>query len=686
MFPFPTEPRAAGNGSLISYISLRPGAGATTLACHHAMNAAEKQETCLVDFNRNSKVRTYMGLPEDVSSASILNINGINNSQEIFRVGEKHHCNAFIIPGTIRLLDIFQIDAALHLKAVMLLKRSFETSVAVLDTLSGPSWITAMLSDVIHVVVTADRADMDAFRDSMELLNRLGCSERTKVVLNQIGLVGEISGEGANKFFNPDIVIPYNSRIKRECNQRKLTPKKPMRDYFDSLTNVELIHSKPDKYLIASLAVRDGLMKENVIHEEESVRKEIISKEVYRELRDYVQEIVRQEFSLEDMNPAKARNPVVREKFNTKVLYAIRELKITVPEPDIPAVTQKLFNDILGYGPLEEYFNDPDVTDIMVNGIKIKVEKRGQKIWDKNGFESIDQAVDLLRRMVSGRSKRIDRSSPSVKCSLHDGSRLMAHIEPATPNGVDITIRRFRQDIDANQLIQSNAASWQIMEFLKTAVKCRLNTVLAGGTSSGKTTWLNVLASFVDPELSIITIENPAELQLQHPDVRRLEAVDANIEGKGAYPMSLLTQDALKMRPDIIIVGEVVGPEAYYMIQAMNTGHPGSLTTNHANSAREALSRLADMVAEGGENLPYHSVYSRIASAVDIIVYVERDRLGSRRIDHVCEISGPEFKNSQIVGVELNTLWQYTNGDWKWVAKTFKNEARFAQEGWVCPK
>lgn len=685
MFPFPTEPIQAGSGTLISYISLRPGAGASTLACCHAMYVAEKQEVCLIDFNRNSKVRTYMGLTEDVSSASVVNINGVDSPQEIFRAGEKHHSNTFVIPGIIRLMDTSQMDAALHLKAASLLKKSFETSVAVLDTLSGPSWVTAMLSDAIYVVVTANRSDMDSFRDSMEFLSRLGCGERIKIILNQLGSAGEITEEGARKFFDPDIIIPYDSKIKRESNQRKLSPKKTMRNYFASL-NIEPSSSRLDQYLIGSLAVRDGLMKEIINQPEENQEKELISKETYKVLRDYVQEIVKQEFSLEDMNPAKARNPVAREKFNTKVLYAIRELKISIPEPDIPAVSQKLFNAILGYGPLEEYFNDPDVTDIMVNGLKIKVEKQGQKIWDKDGFESIDQAVDLLRRMVSGRGKRIDRSSPSVKCSLHDGSRLMAHIEPATPNGIDTTIRRFRQDIDANKLIKSNAVSWQVMEFLKAAVKCRLNIVMAGGTSSGKTTWLNVLASFVDPELSIITIENPAELQLQHPDVRRLEAVDANIEGKGAYPMSLLTQDALKMRPDIIIVGEVVGPEAYYMIQAMNTGHPGSLCTLHSNSAEDGIGRLADMVAEGGENLPYHSVYNRIASAVDLIIFVEKDRWGQRRIDHICEVVGPKVENNQTAGVELNTLWRYKNRDWEWMPETFKYEERFAQEGWICPK
>jgi len=671
MFPFPIEPKT-GSGELISYLSVNPGSGASTLACHNAIYLAEK-DICLIDFNRNSKVRTYMGLPEDVSSASILNINGISSPQEIYSAGEKHHSNVFIIPGVIRLLDVPQIDTSLHLKSVMLLKKSFDISVAVLDTLSGPSWITAMLSNVIYVVVTANRADMDVFRDTMEFLNRLGCSERIKIILNQAGAAGGITEEGAIKFFNPDIIIPYDSKIKKECNQRKLSPKKSMKNYFASL-NIEPTSNDSDHYLIASLAVRDGLMKEVVVQEENNQEKEIIPQEIYKELRDYVQEIVKQEFSLEDMNPIKARDPVMKEKFNTKVLYALRELKISIPEPEVPLITQKLFNAILGFGPLEEYFNDPDVTDIMVNGLKIRVDKKGETIWDKNGFESIDQAVDLLRRMVSGRGKRIDRSSPSVKCSLHDGSRLMAHVEPASPDGVDITIRRFRQDIDANQLIKGGAASWQLMEFLKSAVKNRMNIILAGGTSSGKTTWLNVLASFVDPALSIITIENPAELQLQHPDVRRLESVDANIEGKGAYPISLLTQDALKMRPDIIVVGEVVGAEAYYMIQAMNTGHPGSLCTLHSNSAEDAVGRLADMVAGGGENLPYHSIYNRIASAVDMIVYAERDYTGQRRIDHVCEVLGPKTENNEIVGVQLKTLWQYNKDEWKQVAKLSKNK------------
>lgn len=692
MLPFPIIPKQAGGGELISYISLRSGGGASTIACHHAMFLAEKYETCLIDFNRASKVRSYMGFPESITSSNILNIKGVSSIQEILTIGEKHHSNVTVIPGVVRLIDIPLVDTQLQLKATTMIKKTYKKSVAVLDTLTESSWITAILSDVICVVVTANRSDNDVYRDVMEILSRLGCSERTYVILNQVGTAGEITKEGAVAFYQPDIIIPYDTKIKKECNQRKLLPKKPLRDFFSNI-KLEYPQPQPEIMLINTLAIRDELTKEIVKEKDDtSKKKEILPKEAYKKIRDRVQEDIKLEFSLEDMDPIRSRNPVMKEKFNTKALYVIRELKdslknefnIVIPEPDVPVITQKLFNDILGFGPLEKYFDpDSNVTDIMVNGTNIRVDKKGETVWDEEGFESVEQAVDLVQRMVSSRGKRIDRSSPSVKCSLHDGSRLIAHVAPATPEGIDMTIRRFRHDIDANKLIQYKSVSKQLMDFLRIAVKSRLNIIVAGGTSSGKTTYLNIFGSFVDPGLSIITIENPAELKLLHPDIRRLEAVDANIEGKGAYTVEMLVQDSLKMRPDIIIVGEVVGPEAYYMIQAMNTGHPGSLCTLHANSAEDCIGRAADMIAEGGKNLPYHSVYSRFASAVDLIIYAERDRYGARRVDHVCEVVGPKVENNEIVGVELNKLWQYKDNDWKWIAKSFKHKDKFAAEGWI---
>ncbi len=235
----------------------------------------------------------------------------------------------------------------------------------------------------------------------------------------------------------------------------------------------------------------------------------------------------------------------------------------------------RLFDDILGFGPVEKYFFDQDVTEIIISGINVRVMRRGKREPVVDRFESLQHARRVVERMIAPTGRRLDLANPRVSARLFDGSRLMAHIAPVAVDGITATIRRFRQDITAEALVKNGACSAELMGFLRACVLARQNIVISGGTGSGKTTWINVLASFIPPNESIVTIEDTAELQLQHPDVRRLESRPANIEGQGEVTLRDLVADALRVFPDRIIVGECRRGEVFDMLQAMNTGHLG---------------------------------------------------------------------------------------------------------------
>lgn len=434
-------------------------------------------------------------------------------------------------------------------------------------------------------------------------------------------------------------------------------------------------------------AARDGLITAEAEPCPDSEEKEkVLSPEVYLQLKNHVQEIVRQQFRLEET--MRSRDPVVRSKFKTVALNCMRYLDIHVDTQDVSVLVQRLFDDIMGYGPLEKYFWDPDVSEIIVSGTKIFVEKNGVEFEAEERLESIEQTRDVVQRMIAPTGKRLDYAEPEVGARLFDGSRLTAQIAPIAVDGILVTIRRFRQGLSPAELLKRGMLSRPLLEFLWAAVVSRQNIVVSGGTGSGKTTLLNVLGAFIPKGDRIITIEDPAELQLQHPRVRRLEARPPNIEGKGEIPIRRLVKSALRMAPKRIVVGECRGAEAFDMLQAMNTGHLGSLTTLHANSASDSVTRLVGMVLQTGMDLNESAILNMIASAVDLIVHIEMDRTGRRRIDHVVELAGVRRNEAgSISGVELNPLWTFDKekGDWVWAGRKFLRKEKLVREGgWMC--
>ena len=305
---------------------------------------------------------------------------------------------------------------------------------------------------------------------------------------------------------------------------------------------------------------------------------------------------------------------------------------------------QDIVNDSIGYGPLEQLLQDETVTEIMVNGPnKVFVERKGRLEITSVKFESADQVVNLIERIVSPLGRRIDESMPMVDARLKDGSRVNAIIPPLSLVGPVLTIRKFSKDpFTTENLLEFGTLSSEMLAILEASVKARLNIVVSGGTGSGKTTTLNVLSSFIPPEERIVTIEDAAELQLRQNHVVTLETRPPNIEGRGAVSIRDLVRNGLRMRPDRIVVGEVRSGEALDMLQAMNTGHDGSLTTGHANTPRDFLSRLETMVLMAGVELPIRAIREQIASAIDIIIQQARLSDGTRRITHITEVQGME--------------------------------------------
>ncbi len=300
--------------------------------------------------------------------------------------------------------------------------------------------------------------------------------------------------------------------------------------------------------------------------------------------------------------------------------------------------------DILGYGPIQPLLDDPDITEVMVNGpYQIYVERKGKLMKAPVKFVDDDHVMRIIERIVAPLGRRVDESSPMVDARLPDGSRVNIIIPPLALNGPCITIRKFfRRRLTMDDLIRFGSVTPEFAKFAEAAVKARLNIIVSGGTGSGKTTLLNILSGFIPNDERIVTIEDAAELQLQQEHVVRLESRPPNIEGKGAIRIRDLVINALRMRPDRIVVGEVRGGEALDMLQAMNTGHDGSLTTLHSNGPRDTLARLETMVLMAGMDLPLRAIRQQISSAVDLIIHISRLRDGSRKVVAVTEVLGME--------------------------------------------
>src|SRR6188474_866849 len=349
---------------------------------------------------------------------------------------------------------------------------------------------------------------------------------------------------------------------------------------------------------------------------------------------------------LSELDPSMdiTRTDDVRRTIQDLFEQILAEENIVLSRPERARLFEQISAEILGFGPLQPLLEDETITEIMVNGAKnIYIERKGRLHRVPVTFENNDHVMRIIDRIVAPLGRRIDESSPYVDARLPDGSRVNAVIPPISLVGPTLTIRKFsRNPITVEQLIQFGSITGEAVQFLKACVEARLNILISGGTGSGKTTLLNVMSSFIPNDERIITIENAAELQLRQEHVVTLESRPPNIEGRGEITIRDLVINSLRMRPERIIVGECRGGETLDMLQAMNTGHDGSMTTAHANSPRDAIARVETMCLMAGMELPVRAIREQIASAVDCIVHQSRMKDGSRRITAVTEVQGME--------------------------------------------
>lgn len=366
-----------------------------------------------------------------------------------------------------------------------------------------------------------------------------------------------------------------------------------------------------------------------------------LSNEEFRKLKQWL--IGRVAATFEDPSAIK-NNDATRKEVEKRLLEAFSTTRVVLPETARMEMVRDILNEFFGFGPIQPLLDDPSVSEVMVNGPnKIYVERKGKLVLSGVKFDDDDHVRRVIDRIILPLGRRVDYDSPLVDARLPDGSRVNAVIPPVAIDGSSITIRKFStKRLNVQDLINFGSMTSQMAEFLKACVVSRLNIVVSGGTGSGKTTLLNVLSCFIPEDERIVTIEDAAELQLSQDHVVRLESKKPNLDGKGEVTIRELVKNSLRMRPERIVVGECRGGETLDMLQAMNTGHDGSLTTLHANTPRDAISRIETMSLMSGLDMPLKVIREQIASAVELIVQQSRLRDGARKVTSVAEVTGME--------------------------------------------
>lgn len=649
-------------GRIFSIYGSKGGVGKTYTAVNIAasLSMETRQTVLLLDFSMpvSSDVGSYLGLDQIRSLSKLLSLGDSVDPQLLRTYPLQWRRDIYVLNliGNENDLKVFQEDDHRHL-IEFLLKLCSQFDFTVIDL--GVTW-NNVVENILNV---SDKVILPFASDALSMLSIV----RDLKFMQQFNFAKNILCPVLNNTVTGSTVTPA---FAEQRLRRSITGIIPFNNDFIShfLSNTILPIDAPDHIVSKAfsriiLQLLQDKTQQNRSGDyngsEQGTGSDVLDPEAKAQLKIKIHAKLLDLLDLKNLDVAIDND---KEKF--------LELQSTVKKKTIEildnqtSITSRMFRaqivkeilqEALGLGLLEDLLEDSDVSEIMVvKWDQIYVEKKGKLALVENKFLSEQQLVGILERIVAPLGRRIDISSPMVDARLKDGSRVNAVIPPLAVGGANITIRKFGRDtVGVDELITYGSVNQQLSEFLQAAVKCRLNIIVSGGTGSGKTTLLNILSSFIPEDERIITIEDSAELQLRQPHVITLESRPANIENKGEVSIRELVKNSLRMRPDRIVVGECRAGEALDMLQAMNTGHDGSLTTLHANSTREALSRLETLVLFAGIDLPVKAIREQIIGAVDILIQLSRLKDGSRKVLQVSEVIGLDGDEIEIGDVYL---------------------------------
>ena len=645
------------SGAAISVFSVKGGGGASLIAANLAVSLRRETRASValldVSYPIPGSIALYLGLSHAKAVTDIVPLLDRMQPTLLKSYVTSHASGIAVIPAAKDSLHEKMLTPQKLARVTDLLVRAYDYVVIDLASTLSESVVPILdLSELVCLVLSPDVGSVAQGRQSVTYLQSHHFSrDAMKLVLNRY----------SNRMpFPPDTIeenvglpIALYLPLDEELMEQSIamadpfvssSPRHPVSKALDAFTQqlVAELQSRPRRAKQPRL-VAEAAPQPSAVHESKERTDEIrdVKIRIHRRLIDEI------DFKKADIELAKDRKKKseLRAKTEVKIVSLLDEEAKGMTDRDLrKRLVKEILDEALGLGPLEDLLRDADVSEIMVNGIDhVFVERKGKLTLTEHKFLTEDQLRAVIERIVNPLGRRIDEKSPMVDARLEDGSRVNAIIPPLAIDGPSVTIRKFaKTPLKVPDLVRFGSFTPQMAQFFEAAVLARQNIVISGGTGSGKTTLLNVLSSFVPEDERIVTIEDSAELQLPQEHVVRLESRPPNIEGEGAVTIRDLVRNALRMRPDRIVVGECRAGEALDMLQAMNTGHDGSLTTVHANTPRDALSRLETLCLMAGLDLPARAIREQIASAIDLVFQQSRLSDGSRRVTHISEITGRE--------------------------------------------
>jgi septum site-determining protein MinD len=657
-------------GAAISVFSVKGGGGASLIAANLAVSLRRETRASVALLDASypipGTIALYLGLPQAKAVTDVVPLLDRMQPTILKSYVTSHATGIAVIPAAKDSLHEKMLTPQKLAKVADLLIRAYDYVVIDLASTLSESIVPILdLSEMVCLVVSPDVGSVAQGRQSVTYLQSHHFSrDSMRMVLNRYSNKMPFPPETIEESVGLPIALylPLDEELMEQSISTadpfvSSSPRHPVSKALDAFTQalVADLQSRPRRAKgLRPVALDAAAPAPEAIAESKERIDEIrdVKIRIHRRLIDEI------DFKKADIELAKDRKKKseLRSKTEVKIVSLLDEEAKTMTDRDLrKRLVKEILDEALGLGPLEDLLRDTDVSEIMVNGIdQVYVERKGKLTLTDYRFLTEDQLRAIIERIVTPLGRRIDEKSPMVDARLEDGSRVNAIIPPLAIDGPSLTIRKFsKKPLGVPDLIRFGSFTQQMAQFFEAAVLARQNIVISGGTGSGKTTLLNVLSSFVPEDERIVTIEDSAELQLPQEHVVRLESRPPNIEGQGAITIRDLVRNALRMRPDRIVVGECRAGEALDMLQAMNTGHDGSLTTVHANTPRDALSRLETLCLMAGLDLPARAIREQIASAINLVFQQSRLSDGSRRVTHVSEITGREGEVFTIADIFL---------------------------------